>query len=335
MEVQYLNFNKYLQNNALTNYWFSCSDDFLCYYAQKNLALKAKKLGVQVEYFNLTSLNLGVDLISFLSLGQLFVQKRLVVVDATSVAINAKFSSFWASVLEVVSPDVNICLITAKIIASQKNTKWFKQMSGQQVFVAIWPLGNSYSKWLQEQVLVYNLKLTNDALGFLQKVTINSPRASINILEKLSICFDNNVVIDLNNIMNNCAELVDVSIFTIINKAMLGDSSSALKMLLDLTKTPKEAILIWAVLNQNFLKAQDILMQAKREALFVVVKKVVRNFQEQDVFMQLFSRHNLLSIKEILFDLWCLDLTLKGVGGAEDFWLELNALILKISGNKK
>ena len=337
MEVQYLNFNKYLKNNGLSNFWLSSSEDFLCYYAQKNIVKSAKSLGVQVDYFKLTGVNLINDLKYCLSEGQLFSQKRLVIIDASTILINNKFANQFIDILGSLTISVNVCLITDKIVASQKKTKWFQGLVKNCTYVAIWPLGGNYLPWLQQQVLLYDLKFTKDALIFLQKVTSSSPRSSINLLEKLSICYSKGANIDAQDVMENCAELVDISIFTIINKAMIGESHAAINILADLSKSPKDLILIWAILNQNFLKAQNIIFRAKKETVSVgvVVKKIVRNFQEQDIFMQLLSRHNLLSIKEILFDLWCIDLSLKGVGCVEDVWLQLESLILKIAGSNK
>lgn len=337
MEVQYSNFNKYLKNNEMSNFWLSSSEDFLCYYAQKNIVKKAKSVGCQVEYFKLTNISLINDLSYCLSEGQLFCQKRLVIIDASTILINNKFAIQFKDILGSLITGVNVCLITDKIVASQKKTKWFQELVVNCVYLAIWPLGSSYLPWLQQQVLLYDLKFTKDALIFLQKITGGSPRSSINLLEKLSICYAKGAMLDVQNVIENCAELVDISIFTIINKAMLGDSKSAINSLQDLSKTPKDLILIWAILNQNFLKVQNIIFIAKKDrvSLGVVVKKIVRNFQEQDIFMQVLSRHNLLSIKEILFDLWCIDLSLKGVGGVEDVWLQLESLILKIARNNK
>ena len=336
MDINYRQFKSHFKQPTLHSYWLSSDETFLLQHTTNAIKKKAVKLGYDTSHFTLSQTNHWHDLKAIAASGQLFNNKRCILVHSSQ-KLNAKFSQQWLSFLTTLSADLSMHLISSRVTAAQKKTQWFKQLLKQHTHISIWPLNEAdYSAWLKQQISDYPIKLDANALQTLASISQLDPRITINVLEKLSLIFEKGVTINTAQLVANSSEIQTADCFGVSQMACLGQTERCLALLSQLPEHTSTLMSLWGIFNQILSLAQRIYTSASQNHHYeTYIKQYARGLSEQQRMRHLLQRHNPQSIHQLQESLWQLELRIKGIKKTAFVWLDLKQFLMDICGHAR
>lgn len=152
--------------------------------------------------------------------------------------------------------DKILLIITPKIDAASKRTKWFKSIEKAGVFIAHWPIeAAKLPSWLQQRAKQRGLQIEMRALTTLADRVEGNLRAADQALEKLYLQFGNEPIRQ-EDVIESITDSSRYDVFKLIDSAMDKDPARVHKILTGLRQEGIEPILIlWALAKQCRLLA--------------------------------------------------------------------------------
>lgn len=158
------------------------------------------------------------------------------------------------TLLEVVAqnnPDVMLVIHGPKVDKGTTNSKWFKQLDQQGIYVPCYPLeGDRLKAWLREQMQHLSLRADNRVVDFFADYFEGNLLAAKQELQKLTLLFpDGNV--DIEQIDKILVEQSRYNVFQLADVILAGDAQKTVKLLNRLEAEGIEPnIVMWSLIRE-------------------------------------------------------------------------------------
>tara|TARA_Y100001954_G_C15726987_1_gene561253 strand:+ start:61 stop:1086 length:1026 start_codon:yes stop_codon:yes gene_type:complete len=314
MDISHQQLPQHLKKNLLSRYWLQSDDAFLRYDTQQLLNETFKAKGFEIKPLILSSTADWAHLEALTCTADLFSPKRCIVVDASSLKLSASFARQWQSICQQTHPSISLCLNTGRLTAAQKKTKWYQTLP-QQGCISIWPLNSQqYQQWAKLTAQRQGLTLSTHAFDQLSQLTLSDPKATSDLLKKLSLMYLEHEIIHPKQLHLAYAHHSSSSTFDLIDATLCGQTELAFKHFESLKMQPQIAIALWGLFNhtlKQLLQAQPALSQG--QSITQVVRTLSRNPKEQARLNPALKRLTPSSLEHIQSQLWSLELSIKGL----------------------
>ncbi|WP_339766672.1 DNA polymerase III subunit delta [uncultured Paraglaciecola sp.] len=149
------------------------------------------------------------------------------------------------------NPDILLVIYGAKIGKDVQNSKWFKSLDKQGVYVPCYPLeGNALQQWLMEQMRIQGLHASHDVTQLLGEYCEGNLLAASQEIEKLCLLYPNGNP-TLEQVEQAVVDQSRYSVFQLIDVLLAGDSQKSVKMLYRLESEGVEPnIIMWALTRE-------------------------------------------------------------------------------------
>lgn len=189
----------------------------------------------------------------------LFSEKQLIECRLQQGRINDQGIKALQDFLEQDSEDC-VLLLSPKIEASAKKTKWFKNLSAQITMQIIWPpQGQDFVRFLQQRASDYQLKLSRDALLCLAENTEGNLLAAKQILQQLSLMHD---TVDVEHVQAQLHDASKFDIYQLVDTALAAKPNKTVRVFYRLlSEGTAPSLLLWALQREvkQILKLQEAL----------------------------------------------------------------------------
>jgi DNA polymerase-3 subunit delta len=228
--------------------------------------------------------------------------------------------------------------VTPALDRQSKNASWCKSIQSTGKFVELKPVyDNQLADWLLQRAQGKGFSIDPQSAQFLAERTEGNLLAADQELEKLSLRFSGQQMIDFKTIETSVAESARYSHFLLVDACLAGKTRRALKILQSLeAEGYATAQLRWVL--QNSLQQLDRLKQAQRsgtmnERLWQELR-IWRN--QQRLYQAAMARLGTAQIERLLQSCATLDRLGKGQQDSEfplQDWFEIKSLVADFSGD--
>lgn len=149
------------------------------------------------------------------------------------------------------NPDVMLLIHGAKIDKGVTNSKWFKQLDQQGIYVPCYPLeGDRLKAWLRDQMQLLSLKADNRVVDFFVDYFEGNLLAAKQELQKLTLLYpDGNI--DFDQIDKILVEQSRYNVFQLADILLAGDAQKTVKLLNRLEAEGIEPnIVLWSLVRE-------------------------------------------------------------------------------------
>ncbi|MCP4470690.1 MAG: DNA polymerase III subunit delta [Gammaproteobacteria bacterium] len=227
--------------------------------------------------------------------------------------------------------------VTPQLDRQARNTSWCKAIQSCGEMVELKPVyDNQLADWLMQRARSRGLTIDGQSAQFLAECTEGNLLAADQELEKLSIRFVDNGLIDFETIEATVAQSARYSHFLLVDACLAGSTGRALRILKSLrAEGYATAQLRWAL--QSSLEQLDRLKLAERSgALGDRIWQELRIWRnKQRLYQAAMSRLASPQIERLLQSCATLDRLGKGQQGSEfpdQDWFEIKSLVVDFSG---
>ena len=185
---------------------------------------------------------------------------------------------------EHLPPDIILLIITPKIEAATKKSKWYKAVDRVAGILNVWPIeGQRLNQWLQKRLRSKGLVLPGDALQLINERIEGNLLAADQEIEKLSLLYPVQkkqpmLSLDYEQVADAVFDNARYNLFAVFDCALGGDLKRASRMLYGLQREGQPVILILS------LFAKEVRILAKMSAVFAVNKSIEAAMQGVYIF---------------------------------------------------
>ncbi len=229
------------------------------------------------------------------------------------------------------SPD-NILLITCpKLDGNQKRSKWFKNLEKNGVVVEAWPIdANRMTGWIAQRLKKAGLHANQEALRMLAERAEGNLLAGVQEIEKLKLLTSEKEITPelINQVVADSARY---DVFTLVDRALGGDSRSALKTLSGLKGEGTEAtVVLWALTREIRTLATAAEAVGKGQNEDWALKNAGVWDKRKPMFKQALHRLPLTQLYKLLRKANVIDQSIKGIQ-KNNTWDLLEQLTLSLA----
>ena len=191
------------------------------------------------------------DLLESANNMSLFGDRKLMELRFNKAKIDDKGKKALSHYMENPSPDNLLLISFPKLDKRFTSTQWFKTLETQIAFCQIWPINEKQlPQWIRGRLISAGYQPTNEAVELLAERVQGNLLAAAQEVEKLTL-FINPGPIDDAMIESCVSDHARYNIFDLVDQAVQGNLSQALKMLNFLKASGTEPTLIlWALAKE-------------------------------------------------------------------------------------
>ncbi len=184
----------------------------------------------------------------------LFAERQIIELELPTAKPGAEGSKALTQFAELANPDLLLIVHGPKAGKDVQNTKWFKRLDKQGLFIPCYPLEDrALHQWVQGQFMLAGLKADADMVGLLCEHCEGNLLAAKQEIQKLAIHFAKEPASLTREAMEKT--LVDQSRFTmfqLMDLLLAGDQLRAFKVLTRLESEGIEAnAILWAMIKEH------------------------------------------------------------------------------------
>ncbi|MDX1692783.1 MAG: DNA polymerase III subunit delta [Ketobacteraceae bacterium] len=181
----------------------------------------------------------------------LFGDRKLLELRFTKAKIDDKGKKAITQYLENPSPDNLLLIIFPRLEKRFTSTQWFKTLETQAGFCQIWPIDDKQlPQWIRQRLMNAGYQPTNEAVELLAERVQGNLLAAAQEVEKLALFVEPGPVNEA-TIESCVSDHARYNIFDLVDQAVQGNLSQALKMLNFLRASGTEPTLIlWALAKE-------------------------------------------------------------------------------------
>lgn len=230
------------------------------------------------------------------------------------------------------NPDNILLLILPRVDKKTQNAKWFQQLESVGAFIQVWPIDTAQlPQWIHQRMHGVGLEPTRDAVQLLAERVEGNLLAAAQEVEKL-VLLRGAGPLDVRDIEEAVADHARYNLYDMVDEALQGHYSHAIKMLHFLRASGTEApVLLWAL-------SKEIRTLAGISQLIENGLAPARALQEYKVWdsrkpilQSALQRIPARTFKHCLVEATRIDHAIKGLGEG-DPWDGFNNLILWLAG---
>lgn len=254
MQIQAYDFERHLNNNALPPFILVFGDE-----PQQKIDIvdavraKAKQQGFdERQSFTLDSDFEWAHLIDAMQSMSLFSDKQYIELTMTSTKPGTAGSKQFLEIVGMANADVVLLIQGPKAGKDVQKTKWFTALANIGWFSHVYDLqNNQLQKWLSARANKINLHISQQALGMIADLCEGNLMAGRQELEKLSLQFPPEHVVEADDIAKVMVQQSRYSSFQFTDEILRGDMKKAVKMLIRLEDEGLEPVVIlWSIVNE-------------------------------------------------------------------------------------
>ena len=259
----------------------------------------------------------------------LFADKNLIELNLPTAKPGAQGSAMIVKVMDQLSEDNVIIIITGKLDKSSKNTKWYKAVNNAGVVVDVWPLeGQKLLTWLRERAIKKGLLLDNDGLKILLQRVEGNLLAVVQELDKLYAIYGAKQL-SVDDIASSVEDNARFDVFKLTDGIMSGNVQRVSRVLNGLMAEKLAApVVLWAITRE--LRMLETLSYAKSQSLSV--EKVFQKNRVWDSkksgYLNALSRGTLKHWQSLIKDCCDADMITKGAKEGSE-WVVIEQVCLK------
>lgn len=264
--------------------------------------------------------------------GSLFSDLRLLEIRWSGVIPDKAIQEGLLHYFENPVPEWVLIFKSPKLDKSQQKQKWFQALSKKIAIIQIWPVfASEFPSWVLKRAQQnYQLTLDSAAKDFLVQATENNMVAAAQFLEKLSLLYPANTLIDLEKIELLVTNNAQYNIYDFIDALLLGNIKRSIAILTKLQQGYQEpALIIWALAQEirRLIKLSHALQNKQDiwQELGILKSK-------QSFYSKALQRFKNKSLTPFLLQCLTLDKINKGVM-VEDIWRQLLHFCVKFTKN--
>jgi DNA polymerase-3 subunit delta len=229
-------------------------------------------------------------------------------------------------------PTENILLIVAgKIDKQSTNSKWFKALDKAGIVVQVWPVdARELPRWMQQRLSQAGLQIEPEALQLLCDRVEGNLLAAVQEIEKLKL-LNSSGTISAADVGDSVADNARYNLFALIDSALLGDATGAMKMLHGLRAEGVEpAVILWGLSREIRLLYQCQTEIGRGQAQQRVLQSQRVWDKRKPIVGAGLARHSLVDLAELLHRANLADQSIKGLADG-DPWQHLSQLTLDLA----
>ncbi|MET1078690.1 MAG: DNA polymerase III subunit delta [Pseudomonas sp.] len=330
---------KHLQGALSPVYVVSGDEHLLCQEACDAIRAATRQQGFsERQVFNADpSFDWGSLLQAGASLS-LFADKRLLELRVPSGKPGDKGTAALLHYLARPAEDTVLLISLPKLDGSTQKTKWAKALidGADAVFLQIWPVETTQlPQWIRQRLAQAGLAASAAAVELIAARVEGNLLAAAQEIEKLKLLASAGQV-DVDTVQAAVADSARFDVFGLIDAALNGEASHALRMLEGLRGEGVEtAVILWALAREVRLLAslaQQYSQGVPLEKAFSQARPPVWD-KRRPLVSKALQRHSAARWQQLLMDAQRIDAQIKGQA-IGDPWISLSRLSLMIAGQR-
>ena len=261
----------------------------------------------------------------------LFAEKRVFELRMENSKPGDKGSKALVSYAASAPDDILLLVVCKKLDRSQQNSKWAKALNTAGAHIQVWPVEAKHmSRWLDQRLKRHNITADPDALHLLAERVEGNLLAAQQEIEKLALLVKGRL--DLATLQNAVMDSARFDVFSLADRMLAGDATSALRTLDGLREEGSEATLVsWTFVRElrQLFKVQDAVAQGL--SLEAAIRQAGVWSKKQPLVHRAAKRLPAEQLKRLLLLAREADQQIKGRKQG-DAWLTLRECVLGFSG---
>ena len=181
----------------------------------------------------------------------LFASRQLIELELPTAKPGTEGSKVLVNIASQDNPDILIVIHGPKADKGVTNSKWFKQLDKQGIYVPCYPLeGDRLAAWIREQMQQLQLQPDNQVVNFFADYFEGNLLAAKQELQKLPLLFpDGKVALD--RIDKVLVDQSRYNVFQLADTLLAGDAQKSVRLLNRLEAEGLEpTIILWALVRE-------------------------------------------------------------------------------------
>ena len=219
-------------------------------------------------------------------------------------------SKLLIELAEQANPDILLVLHGGKIGKDVQNTKWFKRLDANGVYIPCYPLeGKALTQWVGQQLAAAGLNNQHDNCQSLIDSCEGNLLAAKQEIEKLALLYpDGNLTPE--QIQHAVVDQSRFNVFQLVDVLLSGDGQRSVKMLYRLESEGVEPnIILWALVREWQVLQQLRYLQQQQQAINWNQFRIWSN--RQGLYMSALRRINNEQLTQMQHKLSAMDMQLK------------------------
>lgn len=232
------------------------------------------------------------------------------------------------------SEDNLLLLIMPKIDKRSHNSKWFKAIDATGAIIPIWPIGpQQLPRWIGQRLQQAGLRADHEAIDILAAKVEGNLLAAAQEIEKLKLIATNNHI-DAVTMADAVTDSARYDVFTLVDKAVRGDSRAAIECLQGLRGEGTEATLILWALAREIRTLASIKESIEHGKSFDFVAKQMGVWDSRKAIVKQAIYHRTgRQLYTLIRKCSQADKMIKGILKADE-WNALSDIVLSLSGTE-
>ncbi|WP_298634996.1 DNA polymerase III subunit delta [uncultured Umboniibacter sp.] len=245
---------------------------------------------------------------------------------------NDKFKAAMAYLVEQRDDQTLIVLSTTKVEASATKAKWFNSIEQHATHLPIWPIkSDEFKQWIVTRLESEQLAIEDDALAILAQRTEGNLLAASQEISALKL-LDSDGILTAEKILEATADSARYDAFQLIEHALKGDISAAIRALNGLRGEGTEPIIVLSAIAANIRQLMAVKkLLAARSANDAELKRLGIFFNRVHLMREAAKRLTAVSLKMALEYCASADEAIK-TSQTDYAWHQLEKLSLLLSG---
>ncbi|MGJ8681524.1 DNA polymerase III subunit delta [Paraglaciecola sp.] len=181
----------------------------------------------------------------------LFSNRQIIELELPTGKPGAEGSKVLSAIAQQVNPDVLLVIHGGKIGKDVQNTKWFKAVDKNAIYVPCYPLeGNALHQWLNQQMQLLGMQTSPQICQLLVDYCEGNLLAAKQEIQKLMLLYPNGDP-TLEQVEQAVVDQSRFTVFHLIDVILSGDGQKTVKMLYRLESEGIEPnIILWALTRE-------------------------------------------------------------------------------------
>lgn len=234
---------------------------------------------------------------------------------------------------QAISNDNLLLLIFPKVDKRTQNTKWFKTLDSNGEIISIWPVNaQQLPHWVEQRLNAAGLHANRDAIEILCAKTEGNLLAAVQEIEKLKLIVADKTI-DASTMADAVTDSARYDVFSLADKAIIGDSRSAVASLNGLRAEGTEATLVLWALSREIRTLASIKEGVENgKSIDFCAKQAGVWDNRKSIIKQAVNRLHLRQIHLLVRKSSNADKMIKGILKG-DVWNVLLDIVLSLAGN--
>lgn len=338
MEISSGQLNAQLRPPNRALYWVSGDDPLLMLEAGDAIRSFLRKQGF--EQRDLFHVDKNFDWNNFFQLTSslsLFAEKRVIELRFASAKPDEEGKKALQHFIDNPSADIAVMIIGPKLDKATTSTKWFGNLTANELLVKVWPLKREeLPNWLNTRLRAAGISASRDAVAMLADKVEGNLLAAVQDIERIKLAYaDNNGTakqLEASDIAEFVSDNSRLTSFDLIDATLLGETSRAQKILQGLRAEGVHPLPILATFTRELDSLLPMLAQKEQGQTSEVIMRNARVWSNRKTAVKSsLARLSKSEAWQLLHHARLIDGAIKGMNLANP-WDELSLLSLRLSG---